>query len=84
VIIGEEISINESNTVQTGPRPLFGVARFGVDRFASTEPVIGLHKMMRDKKGVAVFIRTTFHSTSHKDYLSEIKLFGIYEEGSYK
>lgn len=84
VVIGEDIDINESNTVDTGPRPVFGVARFGVDRFATTEPIIGLEKLGMDIKGVAVYIVINYNSGSIRDYLSEIKLFGEYEEGTFK
>lgn len=84
IYIGEEISINEENTVETGGRPLFGVARFGVDRFSSNEPIIGVHKLGRDIKGVAVYVVVNFNSKSINDYLSEMKLFGEYLEGSYK
>lgn len=84
IYIGEETGINETNSVETGGLPLFGVARFGIDRFASNEPIIGVHPLGKDLKGYAVYIVINFDSVSYKDFLSNIVLNGVLEEGTFR
>lgn len=86
IYIGENKNVNEQSGIQASldNPPLFGVARFGIDRFADNDPVIALHKLGENLKGVTVYLVFTFNSISVRDYISAIQLFGEYGEGRMK